>query len=110
MNVTFACPNCEKASRETFDDTTSSLSCLHCQQEIETPSDAVHERRVTQCLVCPSRDLFMRKDFPQRLGVLLVVVGVIGSSIAWHYSNLYWTFGILFATALIDVLLYALVG
>lgn len=110
MNITFACPSCEKASRLEFDDSTESLACSQCQQAIEPPAEAVQGRRVTQCLVCPSRDLFMRKDFPQRLGVLLVVVGVVGSSIAWHYSNLYWTFGILFATALIDVLLYALVG
>ena len=52
----------------------------------------------------------MRKDFPQRLGVALVVIGIVGSSIAWYYSNVLWTFGILFATALIDVALYTIVG
>ena len=65
---------------------------------------------VRRCLVCPSQDLYIRKDFPQRVGVLLVAVGVVGSSIAWHYANLPWTFGILFATALADLALYALVG
>mgnify|MGYP001362427607 CR=1 FL=1 len=52
----------------------------------------------------------MRKDFPQRIGVGLVVVGILGSSIAWAYGHLYFTFGILFATALADVLLYTFVG
>jgi hypothetical protein len=42
--------------------------------------------------------------------VALVGIGIVGSSIAWFYTNLMWTFGILFATALVDVLLYALVG
>ncbi len=65
---------------------------------------------MTRCLVCPSTDLFVRKDFPQRLGVLIVAVGIIGSSIAWHYAHLAWTFGILFATALADLVLFALVG
>ena len=51
----------------------------------------------------------MRKDFPQRLGVALVTIGLLGSCVAWAYSQLYWTFGILFATALVDVLLYAVV-
>ncbi len=41
----------------------------------------------------------MRKDFPQRLGVLLVGIGIVGSSIAWYNANLAWTFGILFAGA-----------
>jgi len=110
MNITFACPKCDQASRLEFSDSTESLSCALCQQEIETPAGAIQGEQVTQCLVCPSRDLFMRKDFPQKLGVLLVVIGVVGSSIAWHYARLDWTFGILFATALIDVLLYAMVG
>lgn len=74
------------------------------------PQDAVDGDRVQRCLVCPSTDLFVRKDFPQRLGVLIVAVGIIGSSIAWYHAHLLWTFGILFATALIDVLLYTLVG
>lgn len=60
--------------------------------------------------MCPSTDLFVRKDFPQRLGVLIVAVGIIGSSIAWYQGNLLWTYGVLFATALIDVLLYVFVG
>lgn len=61
-------------------------------------------------MVCPSTDLFVRKDFPQRIGVALVAIGIVGSSITWAYGHLYWTFGILFATALADVLLYTFVG
>jgi hypothetical protein len=36
----------------------------------------------------------------------LVAVGIIGSSIAWAYSQLYLTYGILFGTALLDLVLY----
>ena len=63
-----------------------------------------------KCLVCPSNELYVRKDFPQRLGVGLVIVGVVGSSIAWYHAEVFWTFAILFASALIDVLLFAVVG
>ncbi len=52
----------------------------------------------------------MRKDFPQRLGVAIVVTGFIASSIAWSQYMTLLTFGILFATALIDVVLYLIVG
>jgi thymidylate kinase len=51
----------------------------------------------------------VRKDFPQRVGVALVALGVVGSSIAWAYSLLVPTFAILFATALADVVLYLIV-
>lgn len=83
---------------------------MHCQQSLALPADGVEQRRIQRCLVCPSTDLYVRKDFPQRLGVGLVAVGIVGSSIAWYYTNVFWTFGILFGTALIDVLLYAFVG
>ncbi len=110
MNITYACPSCEEGVRVFFDAHTTSLDCPHCQGKITIADDAIEGNRVKRCLVCPSTDLFVRKDFPQRLGVGLVVVGIVGSSIAWYYADVIWTFGILFATALIDVLLYMLVG
>src|SRR6185369_12109516 len=50
------------------------------------------------------------KDFPQRLGVALVVFGFVASSIAWANYQVFWTFAILFITALVDLLLYVLMG
>jgi DNA-directed RNA polymerase subunit RPC12/RpoP len=110
MNVTFACPSCQAGVRQHFDAPTSSLACPHCGQTITIPPGAIEGDRLKRCLCCPSTDLFVRKDFPQRVGVLIVAVGIIGSSIAWNYANLPWTFGILFATALADVALFAVVG
>lgn len=110
MNVTFACPNCGRTVRRHFTESTDRLECPECGKGVEVEADAVAGDVVRKCLVCPSRDLFVRKDFPQRLGVALVAVGVVGSSIAWYHADLWWTFGILFATALADVLLFLFVG
>ena len=110
MNVTFSCPNCHAGVRHAFDETTATLACPHCGQHISVPAASVEGGRVRRCLVCPSHELYVRKDFPQRVGVALVAIGVVGSSIAWYHADLAWTFGILFATALADVLLYAVVG
>jgi hypothetical protein len=57
-------------------------------------------------MVCPSTELFVRKDFPQRLGVAIVVVGLAASCVTWAWQMLVPTFAILFGTALIDVVLY----
>jgi len=115
VNITYACPSCEEGVRIHFDADTPELDCPHCQSAITINAGTIDKsaldgNRVKSCLVCPSTDLFVRKDFPQRLGVGLVVIGIVGSSIAWYYSNVLWTFGILFATALIDVGLYSIVG
>ena len=110
MNVTFACPACQTAVRQHFDASATMLACPHCGQQVKFAAGSVDGQRVKRCLVCPSTDLFVRKDFPQRVGVLIVAVGIVGSSIAWNYANLPWTFGILFATALADLVLFAVVG
>ncbi len=109
MNATFCCPRCDQAVRLEVAPDAREIECTHCHQAIRVPADAFDGDTLTRCLVCPSTDLFVRKDFPQRLGVGLVVVGIVGSSIAWGYGLPLWTFAILFATALADVVLYAIV-
>ena len=110
MNITYACPACDAGVRLEFDSDSRELACPHCSKRLAIPADGVEGTRVKRCLSCPSTDLYVRKDFPQRLGVALVAIGIIGSSIAWYHMDVYWTFGILFVTALFDVLLYSLVG
>ena len=110
MNVTFACPHCGQAARLEFTAESDVLECPKCAQQVRIPQAARGGVRLRRCLVCPSTDLYIRKDFPQRLGVAFVAIGILGSSVAWFYTRIYWTFGILFATALVDVVLYRLVG
>ena len=110
MNVTFACPACDRAARLPLTVETKQIVCPHCQETIRLPAGAIHDRGLSRCVVCPSDDLFVRKDFPQRLGVGLVAVGILGSSIAWYHGNVTATFAILFATALADLVLYLVVG
>ncbi len=109
LNVTFCCPRCDQSARLAVEATAAEIVCPHCRQAIRIPPGAFDGETLTRCLVCPSTDLFVRKDFPQRLGVGLVAIGVVGSSIAWGYSLPLLTFGILFATALADVVLYLIV-
>lgn len=110
MDVNFRCPRCEQTSRATLTADAESFGCAHCGAAIDVPSDALQDDGVTCCVICGSGDLFVRKDFPQRLGVLTVVIGFAASSVAWYYHQIEWTFGILFATAAIDVILYLLMG
>ncbi len=110
MNVTYACPACDQAARVEILPGGEAVECPHCGHRVEAPADAWDGPRLMRCLCCPSRDLFVRKDFPQRLGVAIVVAGFIASAIAWNYYLVYTTFGILFGTALLDVVLYLLFG
>ena len=110
MNVTYNCPACHESAREQISDASIALDCPHCHQQIAIPAKAINGKRLNRCLVCPSTDLYARKDFPQRLGVALVILGFVGSSIAWANYQVVWTFAILFATALVDLVLYIVMG
>lgn len=112
MHIGFDCPACSAPVRIDGIETLPALACTRCGTALEVPADAFADGdrgRLARCMVCPSTDLFVRKDFPQRLGVGIVVVGLAASCVAWGMRELVATFAILFATALFDLVLYLLV-
>ena len=109
MQIRFSCPRCDQHSVAEVTPGTP-LDCSGCGLQVNQPADAWDGDRLTRCLVCPSGDLFVRKDFPQRLGVAIVVFGFALSCLTWFF---YWTtltFVVLFATAMVDFVLYLIVG
>jgi len=111
MNLTFACPDCDQTSRvELTGQEGQTLRCDSCGRHWPVPEGACDPSHVYRCVVCPSTDLFVRKDFSQRMGVAIVVLGIVLSSIAWYWHQVMATYAILFATALIDVVLYVVIG
>jgi hypothetical protein len=105
MQVTFRCPHCDATTRASFDYGGNELVCPECAAELGR-AEASAGTALERCLICPSTELYVRKDFSQKLGVTIVVIGFVLSSIAWYYRQPMLTYGILFATALIDVVLY----
>src|SRR5688572_5787019 len=91
MNVTYHCPACHKSTRDELAADSVQLDCPHCDKQITIPAKAITDTRLNRCLVCPSTDLYARKDFPQRLGVALVIIGFVASSIAWANYQVFWT-------------------
>ena len=65
---------------------------------------------LTQCPNCGCRDLFIRKDFPQKLGLGIVVVAAVAFLVlAASRERFYLGVIVLIAAALIDAALYAFV-
>jgi hypothetical protein len=120
MRITYACPACAATVAVDRVETRTALECPRCTATLPMPPGAIDwqaagggsaaagagRARLRRCLVCPSTELFARKDFPQRLGVGIVVVGFAASCVTWAWRLLVPTFAILFGTALIDVVLY----
>ena len=122
MRITYACPACDATVTHAGVETAHALVCPHCLAVVAVPADFIGWTNAAggvaepgtglpalwRCLVCPSTELFARKDFPQRLGIGIVVAGFAASCVTWAWQLLVPTFAILFGTALVDVLLYLL--
>jgi hypothetical protein len=109
MNITFACPGCKHTSRIPLEQGTA-VACPHCDWNQRTSAESPSEGPLDECLVCGCKELFIRKNFSQRLGVAVVVIAAASSAIAWAYYMWYTAYGILFAAALLDLYLYFTVG
>jgi len=63
------------------------------------------------CPACGCRDLFIRKDFPQKLGMgLVILAGVTFLVLAANPTTFYIGAWILVAAAIVDAIIYACVG
>jgi hypothetical protein len=110
LNIAFACPKCDQTTQVGFTPTTAELPCAHCGYVLPPTSGALQDDKLTRCLCCGSEELFVRKDFSQRLGITIIVVGLIVSTIFWWNYMRMATYATLFATALLDLALYFIVG
>jgi DNA-directed RNA polymerase subunit RPC12/RpoP len=110
VQISYTCSHCHCGVAAPLEEATAELACPHCSAVLVVPEGAVTKDDVRRCVVCPSEELFVRKDFPQRLGVAIVVVGIVLSTITWYYHLIYLTYGIFFATALLDFVLWLVMG
>ena len=110
IRLTYCCPKCDEPTQVELLPETRKLVCAHCGHTSAVPEGSVVGDKVERCVVCPSTDLYVRKDFSQTAGVAIVILGMILSTITWYLHLIYLTYGILFAMAAIDVVLYLVVG
>ena len=104
--ITYSCPDCSGLLQASFEDQTVAAPCPACNSTRKLQDPELANGYLKRCIACPSTELFVRKDFPQRLGVAIVVTGFVISSVFWYYHNPFATFAVLLLTALIDVVLF----
>lgn len=106
MNVVFACPTCDVPAQVSLDKP-SDWMCPACDHRHHF--DAA-DPALPACAVCGNHELYKQKDFPHRLGMLILAVGLGLSTITVFLYHQWLTYGILIGTALIDGVLYSIVG
>jgi uncharacterized paraquat-inducible protein A len=84
------------------------LQCRKCEAEIQAPLAA--GGMVRSCAACGHDRLYIQKDFNRNLGLAIVVAGSVISVILFALGYAFSAIVTLGVTALIDVLVYAMVG
>ena len=82
------------------------------RQEVELRWEGVLDAQghVRRCPVCGCRELFVRKDFPQGLGLLLVMFSAATVLVLFAVGYVLWGWCVLIGLAVIDAVIWFAVG
>lgn len=111
MQIDFQCPACQQQNRLSAVETRAQLACRDCGWSRENALQGrPAEQTPSHCVICGCTDLWRQKDFPARLGLALVALAAVLSTLAIAWYRPLIALGILMVFALIDLLLYTFMG
>ena len=102
MEIEFRCPQCQAVGHTGWE-LGGGLACPHCHHVLAAAAGGpatADPPRLERCPVCNGYEFYRQRDFNRRLGVALVILGVL---LAWPTRGIS-----LLVVALIDLGLYAL--
>lgn len=107
INLRLECPKCQTPLRvdEIQQPGEFPIECSCGWKESVDPS-VIDNGRITRCPVCKTDDLYIQKDFPERIGVVIVVIGIVGATLAWALYSWVWWVAILFGSFVVDWILF----
>jgi hypothetical protein len=109
MELTFSCPGCGTVGRVAALETAEEALCTRCGLARPLHAEAISAAGLEACPWCLTTDLYIQKDFPQALGLFIVLVGFAISTVFWYYEMPIATFAVLLVSALVDGVLYHMV-
>src|SRR4051812_23618085 len=106
MELTFQCPNCESVNHLPSLESVEEASCRQCGLVRPLHRELIDDGQLVACPWCATGDLYLQKDFPQGLGLFIVIVGFVISTVFWYYEMPLATYAVLMTSALLDMVLY----
>jgi hypothetical protein len=106
MELTFECPTCGAVGNVLPIESTPVVTCRGCGGTRALRAEAFGPEGLRSCAWCPTDDLYVQKDFPQGLGLAIVVAGFAVSTVFWYYEMPIPAYCVLLASALLDMFLY----
>jgi hypothetical protein len=114
MQIRFHCPTDRCVAiieYQPLEDCSGIIRCPRCgaDHKIKTTDSMQQGKLVDRCAVCGGQEMFVRKDFPQGVGLAIVIVFGI-ASIYFFRTNVVISWAILASAVLIDLFIYAFIG
>ena len=104
MNIRFDCPVCEHVGQLDVPGR-SEWQCPHCDHLVHLSAEAADVALPT-CLICGSGELYKKKAFPHGLGMAILVLACLASTVTYWLYDKWKTWAILIGSAAFDGLLY----
>ena len=108
MLISFDCPKCLKIAHGEVTQSSRGVICTACGWTRPIGDGDLNGESPARCVVCGCKDLWRQKDFDQRLGVFIVGIGILMSTVAVAYMMPGIAMIILMAFGLADWVLYAI--
>lgn len=114
MQVRFHCPKdgCVAIIEyEPLESCGPTIECPRCKTKhaLKITDSMRRDQVVDACAICGCRELFQRKDFPQRLGLAIVIV--FGLVAVYYFTvSVIHAWAVLGAAVVIDLAIYGFIG
>jgi uncharacterized protein (DUF983 family) len=106
MELTFSCSGCGGVDRISPVEDSNEAVCRRCGASRLLHREAFGHGQVEACPWCMTTDLYVQKDFPQGLGLFIVVVGFAISTVFWYYEMPIPAYLVLVVSMLLDLVMY----
>jgi hypothetical protein len=106
MELTFSCPSCGAIGHVSPLEGAGGALCGQCGQARPLHPEAIVRHEGQACPWCLTTDLYLQKDFPQGLGLFIVVAGFAVSTVFWYYEMPIPAYLVLVVSLLVDLFLY----
>ena len=106
MELTFECPECRMIDHTDEVESATQAYCRHCHTGRDLNAGAFDASGgPLDCPLCGG-ELYARKDFPQALGLAIVIAGFAASTAFWYYERPLSAYLVLGSSLLLDMALY----
>lgn len=106
MELTFQCPGCREVNHLSGFEGKAEAVCRKCGNRHALHPEQIEHGQLAGCPWCATTDHYVQKDFPQGLGLFIVVVGFLISTVFWYQERPLLTYLVLLVSALVDMVLY----